>query len=97
MVTIAVDAMGGDSAHKAEIEGAIRAARSYGVQVILVGREDVLREELARHDGAQSLPINSKSRFTKGEADSSAALPAMAAACFSVFRQSVTGPAPPCL
>ncbi len=57
MVTIAVDAMGGDSAPKAEIEGAVRAARSYGVQVILVGREEILRAELAQHEGADSLPI----------------------------------------
>ncbi len=58
MVTIAVDAMGGDNAPKSEVEGAVRAARAYGVQVILVGREDVLRRELAQHDGARSLPID---------------------------------------
>jgi glycerol-3-phosphate acyltransferase PlsX len=57
MVTIAVDAMGGDTAPKAEVEGAIRAARSLGLQVILVGREDVLKRELAQHDGHRSLPI----------------------------------------
>jgi phosphate acyltransferase len=57
MVTIAVDAMGGDHAPKTEVEGAIRAARTLGVKVILVGREDLLRDELARHDGARLLPI----------------------------------------
>ena len=36
MLTIAVDAMGGDHAPKAEVEGAIRAARHLGVKVILV-------------------------------------------------------------
>jgi len=35
--------MGGDTAPKTEVEGAIRAARSLGVKVILVGREDLLR------------------------------------------------------
>ncbi|MBI4877815.1 MAG: phosphate acyltransferase PlsX [Acidobacteria bacterium] len=57
MLTIAVDAMGGDHAPKSEVEGAIRAARAYNVRVILVGKEDVLRRELAQHDGHRSLPI----------------------------------------
>ena len=37
MLTIAVDAMGGDNAPKAEVEGAVEAARTLGVRVILVG------------------------------------------------------------
>jgi glycerol-3-phosphate acyltransferase PlsX len=57
MVTIAVDAMGGDTAPKAEVEGAIRAARSLGVQVVLVGREDVLKKELSQQDGHLNLPV----------------------------------------
>lgn len=57
MVTIAVDAMGGDYAPKPEVEGAIRAARSLNVSVILVGREEVLRQELDRHPDWRDLPI----------------------------------------
>src|SRR5882672_1706514 len=57
MVTIAVDAMGTDLAPKPEIEGAIRAAKTLGVKVILVGREDVIRRELAQHGDAAGLPI----------------------------------------
>src|SRR5689334_13857380 len=57
MVTIALDAMGGDHAPKSEVEGAVRAVRSLGVKVILVGKQDVLRKELALHDGAHDLPI----------------------------------------
>ena len=57
MVTIALDAMGGDNAPKSEVEGAIRAARSLGVKIILVGKQDVLRKELALHDGVHGLPI----------------------------------------
>src|SRR5277367_1500985 len=57
MLTIAVDAMGGDHAPKSEIEGAIRAARSLGVRVVLVGKQDILRKELAQYDGASGLPI----------------------------------------
>jgi glycerol-3-phosphate acyltransferase PlsX len=57
MLTIAVDAMGGDHAPKSEVEGAIAATRSLPVKVILVGVEDVLRKELARHPEAAELPI----------------------------------------
>ncbi|MGA2185111.1 MAG: phosphate acyltransferase PlsX [Bryobacteraceae bacterium] len=53
MVTIAVDAMGGDSAPKAEIDGSLEAVRKLeNVRVILVGHEDVLRRELRRRDGS---------------------------------------------
>jgi glycerol-3-phosphate acyltransferase PlsX len=58
MVTVAVDAMGGDHAPKSEVDGAIRAARSLGVRVILVGRQDILRQELAQHEGIEELPID---------------------------------------
>src|SRR5580704_1316090 len=56
MTTIAVDAMGGDAAPRAEVEGAILAARELGVRIVLVGIEETVRQELARHkwDG---LPI----------------------------------------
>ncbi len=57
MLTIAVDAMGGDTAPKTEVEGAIRAVRAYGLRVILVGREDLLRKELEQHEGIADLPI----------------------------------------
>jgi len=57
MLTIAVDAMGGDHAPKAEVEGAIRAASELGLRVVLVGQEEVVRQELAKHTGSESLPI----------------------------------------
>jgi glycerol-3-phosphate acyltransferase PlsX len=49
MLTIAVDAMGGDYCPKSEVSGALLAARSLGVKVILVGREDVIERELDQH------------------------------------------------
>jgi phosphate acyltransferase len=57
MVTIAVDAMGGDDAPKAEVEGAIRAARSLGIRVILVGKQDIVHAELSKHEDLADLPI----------------------------------------
>ncbi len=55
MVTIAVDAMGGDDAPKAEVEGAIRAVRSLGVRVILVGKQDIVRAELGKHENGRPI------------------------------------------
>jgi len=58
MVTIAVDAMGGDHAPSREVEGALEAARSYDINVLLVGREPLLRKELARHGHASDLNVD---------------------------------------
>ena len=57
MVTIAVDAMGGDHAPEAEVEGAVRAAKAYQVQIVLVGREELVQKELARYEDSMGLPI----------------------------------------
>ena len=54
---IALDAMGSDRAPKPEIEGAIQAARQYGVRVLLIGPETTVRAELDRHPAALRLPI----------------------------------------
>lgn len=47
---IAVDAMGGDRAPAAVVQGALSAAREWGHEILLVGREDVVRAELQRLD-----------------------------------------------
>ena len=57
MTTIALDAMGGDNAPKAEVEGAIQAARQHDVRVLLVGHQDRLKRELDLHPGWQVLPL----------------------------------------
>lgn len=49
---IAIDAMGGDAAPTSEVEGAVWAAREFGVEVILVGDEPTVSAELKRHSGA---------------------------------------------
>jgi phosphate acyltransferase len=56
MITIALDAMGGDHAPRPEVEGAVLAARELGVRVLLVGQPQVVRTELAKH-AAPNLPI----------------------------------------
>jgi glycerol-3-phosphate acyltransferase PlsX len=54
---IALDAMGSDRAPKPEVEGAIYAARNYGVRVLLIGPEATIKAELDRHPAASRLPI----------------------------------------
>jgi phosphate acyltransferase len=49
-VRIVVDAMGGDFCPRNPVEGAVLAARAFGRPIILVGREDEVRAELARRD-----------------------------------------------
>jgi glycerol-3-phosphate acyltransferase PlsX len=56
MIKIAVDAMGGDAAPHSEVLGAIQAIQEHQVGVILVGREERLRDEL-RKCRATHLPI----------------------------------------
>jgi phosphate acyltransferase len=55
-VKIALDAMGGDLAPKAPVEGAVLAARDFGIEVVLVGDRDVLARELAGYDTA-NIPV----------------------------------------
>jgi phosphate acyltransferase len=49
MITIAVDAMGGDHAPRSEVEGSVLAAQQHNLRVLLVGQPNVIRAELARH------------------------------------------------
>src|SRR5512143_2853763 len=46
---IALDAMGGDAAPRATVEGAVTAARELGLGVLLVGDRARIEPELARH------------------------------------------------
>src|SRR4030066_1886165 len=55
-VKIAVDAMGGDFAPQNIVEGAVLAAKKYGVKVVLVGDEDQVSKELSKYPTSK-LPI----------------------------------------
>ena len=52
---IIVDAMGGDNAPLAPVEGALQAAETLGVEILLVGQQEALQDSL-RQLGRQSLP-----------------------------------------
>src|SRR5512136_1006630 len=52
MIKIAVDSMGSDNSPFSEVEGAVQAAKAYGVNVILVGKESLLTPLLKEAGGA---------------------------------------------
>ena len=57
-VKIAVDAMGGDYAPEQIVFGAVRAAKEYGCEIVLVGDEKKIMRVLAKEEGWQSLGIS---------------------------------------
>ncbi len=76
MLTIALDALGGDHAPKPEVEGAIRAVKTLGVKVLLVGQADLVKAELEKHAGYRDLPIeivNASERITMEDSPAKAA------------------------
>lgn len=55
---VALDAMGGDLAPSATVQGAVEAVRQHGLKVLLVGREAALKRELAKAgNGLRGLQI----------------------------------------
>jgi len=46
---IAVDAMGGDHAPQEVVKGVVKACREHWGEIVLVGKEDALRDELAKY------------------------------------------------
>jgi phosphate acyltransferase len=54
---IAIDAMGGDEAPGAIVDGALVAARHLQIGLLLVGQGDALERELSRHPGAGALDL----------------------------------------
>ncbi len=46
---IVLDAMGSDKAPGVEVEGALAAVKEFGCEVVLVGEESKIKEELAKH------------------------------------------------
>ena len=51
---IIVDAMGGDNAPQAVVEGAVQAVREFGVDIVLVGKQEIV-ENLLKKTGGDAL------------------------------------------
>ncbi len=55
---IVLDAMGGDFAPAVNVEAAVNTAREFGYEIVMVGRQEVLRPLLVQHNTANlTLPI----------------------------------------
>ncbi len=70
MVNVAVDAMGGDNAPVEIVKGAVEAVQeSKSVKVFLVGREDVIKAELAKYtyDESQIVVVHAQDVIETGE------------------------------
>lgn len=52
-----IDAMSGDNAPEAIVSGCVMAAREFGQEYVLVGKEDVIRD-LIKKENAEDLPIS---------------------------------------
>ncbi len=57
MMTIALDALGGDDAPEPEVAGAVQAAKTLNVKIKLVGDRETVVNELRKHTGYAGLPI----------------------------------------
>ena len=70
---VAIDALGGDNAPAAPVEGAVLAARNNGAKVLLVGNSNIVEAELTKHN-VKGLPISVISSEGKIEDDEAPAL-----------------------
>jgi glycerol-3-phosphate acyltransferase PlsX len=63
---IAVDAMGGDHAPGEVVRGAVQASREFHLPIVLVGREEMIREELRRAGaGVETLDVENASEVVE--------------------------------
>jgi phosphate acyltransferase len=74
MPKIAIDAMGGDHAPQVVIEGVLLAVRDLGADLVLVGQEDAIKAELAKHRGAPEFGIVSAAQVVPMHESPSVAL-----------------------
>jgi glycerol-3-phosphate acyltransferase PlsX len=66
---VAVDAMGGDFGPKIMVEGALKAAREYQIEVILVGAEELIQKEIGKStpSGSKVSIVNAAEAIGMGE------------------------------
>lgn len=74
MPKIAIDAMGGDHAPHAVIEGALLAVQDLAAELVLVGDRDAIGRELAKHHGAPKFDVIAASQVVPMHESPSAAL-----------------------
>ncbi|HHV46207.1 MAG TPA: phosphate acyltransferase PlsX [Tissierellia bacterium] len=50
---IIIDGMGGDKGYKEVVKGSVDAVKELGVEILIVGKEDIIEEELKKYDYPQ--------------------------------------------
>ena len=63
MARIVVDAMGSDNFPTPDVEGAVMAAREYGVEIILVGDEAKIKPVLDAQNASEACPYELSTRL----------------------------------
>lgn len=63
---ILIDAMGGDLAPKAPVLGALQARQRYGCDIVLIGKEDVIRATLTQESVTDLPPGTGDSKRHRG-------------------------------
>ena len=63
MTHIVVDAMGGDNAPKAVVEGCLKAIKDFDIKITLVGKEDLIKEHLINYDNDKISIVNADPSF----------------------------------
>jgi len=91
-VRLALDAMGGDHAPAAAVEGALLFARENpGHEVVLVGREAAVREALAVHPPASNVTLHAASEVVEMDEHAGASIrkkkDSSLRQCFELIRQ----------
>src|SRR5437762_8809869 len=74
MLKIAVDAMGGDRAPDAVVEGALLAAGDLDIEVVLVGRKEAIEPKLTRRSLAGAIRVVNASEAVAMDESPSAAI-----------------------
>lgn len=49
-MVIAVDGMGGDNSPAAVVDGALQAVKEYGIEIIITGPEELIKQELSKYE-----------------------------------------------
>src|ERR1044072_6596340 len=93
MPKIAVDAMGGDRAAQAGIEGLVLAARGRGDEIILVGDPQAIESELAKYKDAPKFSIVAAPQIVPMHVSPSAALRIKDSSIKAVFELMKRGEA----
>lgn len=67
MTRIVVDAMGGDNAPQAVVDGCVKAVEDFDVKITLVGKEDLIKHCLGEYDGNKIDIVNASDVITNDD------------------------------